>query len=108
MGEGPFLDSPLRMCLTKEFLAGSGMRASSGNAAALMMYLKAHCGLEIENDSLSSVGADVPFLAGDADLALVEGLGEKDPAAGPSERPEVGHRVPVLEIRHIRRVQGDR
>jgi 4-diphosphocytidyl-2-C-methyl-D-erythritol kinase len=68
---------PLRMCLTKEFLAGSGIGAGSGNAAALMMYLKAHCGLEIENDSLSSVGADVPFLAGDADLALVEGLGEK-------------------------------
>ncbi len=68
---------PLRMCLTKEFLAGSGIGAGSGNAAVLMMYLKAHCGLEIENDSLSSVGADVPFLAGDADLALVEGLGEK-------------------------------
>jgi len=54
---------PLRMCLTKEFLAGSGIGAGSGNAAALLLFLLALCGLEIENDSLSSVGADVPFLA---------------------------------------------
>lgn len=68
---------PLRMRLTKEFPAGSGIGAGSGNAAALLMHLKAYYGLDIENGSLSAVGADIPFLAGDAGLALVEGLGEK-------------------------------
>lgn len=67
---------PLKMRLIKKFPAQSGIGAGSGNAAALLTYLRSFDGLDIEDRSLSSVGADVPFLAGDNDLALVGGLGE--------------------------------
>ncbi|NLD05420.1 MAG: 4-diphosphocytidyl-2C-methyl-D-erythritol kinase [Synergistaceae bacterium] len=68
---------PLHMCLKKEIPTGSGVGAGSGNAAVLLRWLKENYGLEIESGSVSQIGADVPFLAGDADLAIVSGLGEK-------------------------------
>ncbi len=67
---------PLRMSLKKEFPTGSGIGAGSGNAAALLAYLKVCYGFNIGNRQLLKVGADVPFLAGNADTALVGGLGE--------------------------------
>lgn len=74
---------PLQMCLKKEYPTGSGVGAGSGNAAALLWWLNTNYGLDIENGPVSQIGADVPFLAGKADLAIVGGLGEKmEPLAG--------------------------
>lgn len=68
---------PLRMSLKKEFPTGSGVGAGSGNASALLRWLEKNYGLEIEISAVSRIGADVPFLTGDADLAIVSGLGER-------------------------------
>ena len=68
---------PLRMFLKKEFPTGSGIGAGSGNASVLLRWLQENYGLKIESGSVFRIGADVPFLAGDADLAIVSGLGEK-------------------------------
>lgn len=73
---------PLRMFLKKEFPTGSGIGAGSGNASALLRWLGENYGLKIESGSVSRIGADVPFLAGDADLAIVTGLGEKVESLG--------------------------
>lgn len=68
---------PLSMTLKKEIPIGSGVGAGSGNAAVLLNWLRRNYGLKVENSSVSQIGADIPFLVGDADLAIVSGLGEK-------------------------------
>ena len=74
---------PLQMRLKKEYPTGSGIGAGSGNAAALLCWLNNKYGLDIENGPVSRIGADVPFLAGNADLAIVRGLGENvEPLTG--------------------------
>lgn len=67
----------LHIRLKKEFPTGSGIGAGSGNSAALLQWLSARYGLDIVNDSISMIGADVPFLAGYTDVALISGIGEK-------------------------------
>jgi 4-diphosphocytidyl-2-C-methyl-D-erythritol kinase len=67
----------LRIRLKKEFPTGSGIGAGSGNSAEMLRWLSFKYGLEIINDSVSMIGADVPFLAGDTDVALISGIGEK-------------------------------
>lgn len=67
----------LRILLKKEFPMGSGIGAGSGNSAAMLRWLSTRYGLDIVNDSVSMIGADVPFLAGDKDVALISGIGEK-------------------------------
>lgn len=74
---------PLRMSLKKEFPTGSGVGAGSGNASALLLWLEDNYGLEFEIGEVSRIGADVPFLTGAADLAIVRGLGEKVEPLGP-------------------------
>lgn len=68
---------PLHIILDKQYPAGSGIGAGSGNAAALIMWLKENYGLKYDGAAISRLGADVSFLAMDADAALAEGIGEK-------------------------------
>lgn len=67
---------PLLMALSKHYPPGSGIGAGSGNAAALISWLDKNYDLGAEPELLSIIGADVPFLAGEADIASVGGLGE--------------------------------
>jgi len=72
----------LHIRLKKEFPTGSGIGAGSGNSAAMLRWLSFRYGLDILNDSVSMIGADVPFLAGDTDVALISGIGEKSVPLG--------------------------
>jgi hypothetical protein len=74
MGEGPFLDSPPEDVSDEGISGRQRHRGRQRQRSGAYDVPEGALRLEIENDSLSSVGADVPFLAGDADLALVEGL----------------------------------
>jgi 4-diphosphocytidyl-2-C-methyl-D-erythritol kinase len=68
---------PVDLRLYKRIPTGSGLGAGSGNAAAAIALLRRICA-EIKDAALDlfSVGADVVFLAGDHDVALVRGRGE--------------------------------
>ena len=76
---------PLKMLLKKEFPAGSGIGAGSGNAAALLQWLECRYMLDTSKGPYSEIGADVPFLAGKDDIAIVAGIGEKIAPAGQIE-----------------------
>jgi 4-diphosphocytidyl-2-C-methyl-D-erythritol kinase len=68
---------PVDLRLYKRIPTGSGLGAGSGNAAAAVGLFRRICG-GIKNAALDlvSVGADVAFLAGDHEVALVRGRGE--------------------------------
>jgi 4-diphosphocytidyl-2-C-methyl-D-erythritol kinase len=65
----------LEMDLWKQIPPGSGLGTGSGNAAALVRWLRDRKGVAF-GGSLARIGADVPFLAGDARCARGEGVGE--------------------------------
>ena len=68
---------PLHIELNKKLPIGSGIGAGSGNAATLILWLVKEYGLKADAKSVSKLGADVPFMSGDADMAIVSGIGEK-------------------------------
>ncbi len=68
---------PLAMKLRKCYPQGSGIGAGSGNAAALLMWLKDEYGLNFTAEEAAELGADVAVLAQDNVLSFAEGIGEK-------------------------------
>ncbi|MDO4952808.1 MAG: hypothetical protein Q4E34_03160 [Synergistaceae bacterium] len=68
---------PLEIKLSKRYPQGSGIGAGSGNAAALLVWLKENCGLICTPDEIAKLGADVLALAQDNTLNYAEGTGEK-------------------------------
>ncbi len=80
--------SPLEMTLCKHIPPGTGMGAGSGNAAALVEWLRTFAGIDISRDDLLSLGADIPFLSSTDDIALCGGLGHKIMA----RQTEIPHR----------------
>ena len=68
---------PLQMQLDKNIPTGSGVGAGSGNASALLSYLKEKYNLQISKNQISKLGADIPFLFGNSNLAIISGIGEK-------------------------------
>ncbi len=68
---------PLHMRLDKIYPPGSGIGAGSGNAAALIKWIRNSYGLNVDNEAIAELGADVAFLASDACLAFAEGIGER-------------------------------
>ena len=60
---------PLNIKIHKSIPPGSGLGAGSGNAAAILCWLKAE-------KVAAKVGADVPFLCSGLDRAIVSGIGE--------------------------------
>jgi 4-diphosphocytidyl-2-C-methyl-D-erythritol kinase len=67
---------PVSIRLCKHIPVGSGVGAGSGNAAALLGIFRALRG-EDTVPELSSLGADVAFLAGRDSLALAGGIGDE-------------------------------
>lgn len=68
---------PLQLELEKNMPVGSGVGGGSGNAAALIMCLQKYYGLKTNNIEVAKLGADIPFLSGENNIAIVEGIGEK-------------------------------
>ncbi len=70
----------LRMVLTKNIPAGSGLGSASSDAAAALLGLNERLRLNLQRDDLSTMaaalGSDVPFFLG-APLARCRGKGEK-------------------------------
>jgi 4-diphosphocytidyl-2-C-methyl-D-erythritol kinase len=74
-GDDAFPPADLR--LYKRIPMGSGLGAGSGNAAAVVgLFRRIYCGIKDAALDLVSVGADVAFLAGEHEVALVRGMGE--------------------------------
>lgn len=67
----------LEMELEKKYPDGSGIGAGSGNAAALINWLRKERYFEPDPSAVAKLGADVAFLAGKSDVASAEGIGEK-------------------------------
>lgn len=67
---------PLKIRLEKYFPAGSGIGAGSGNAAALLKWLREKYALEMKEEEISRLGADIAFLASDDETAEARGAGE--------------------------------
>ena len=67
--ENGFKIPPLNVRIHKSIPPGSGLGAGSGNAAAVLLLFGAE-------KIASKVGADVPFLCTDLNMALVSGIGE--------------------------------
>ena len=66
----------LNVKIHKSIPPGSGLGAGSGNAAAILLWLGAE-------KVAAKVGADVPFLCSDHEMAIVSGIGEHiEPAKG--------------------------
>ncbi|MDO4988516.1 MAG: hypothetical protein Q4E17_05810 [Synergistes sp.] len=67
---------PINVSLHKFFPTGSGIGAGSGNAAAILKWLKTNYGAALTDKEIGSLGADVAFLASDYVLAHATGRGE--------------------------------
>lgn len=67
---------PLSMCIEKHFPVRSGIGAGSGNAAALISWIRANYDLKADCNSISQIGADVSFLTLGCNVALAQGVGE--------------------------------
>lgn len=65
----------LRLC--KKYPQGSGIGAGSGNAAALLLWLKENCGLEFSAEESAKLGADISVLAQASNIYYAEGVGER-------------------------------
>jgi 4-diphosphocytidyl-2-C-methyl-D-erythritol kinase len=75
--EQGFPPTPLEIDINKTIPPGTGLGAGSGNAAALIVWARSVYSREILKGTESSIGADIPFLAGHASLARVRGIGDK-------------------------------
>ncbi len=75
---GDLMPEGVDIRIYKHLPQGSGVGAGSGNVAALLRWFRrAVAGDVLDVASLSSLGADVAFLATDDDLALASGVGER-------------------------------
>ncbi len=79
---------PLKIRLDKFFPAGSGIGAGSGNAAALLKWLRENFRLEMTEKEIGRLGADIAFLASDSEMAAARGIGEILTPGG--EAPKLG------------------
>ncbi|WP_455599055.1 GHMP family kinase ATP-binding protein [Cloacibacillus sp.] len=79
---------PLKIRLKKFFPAGSGIGAGSGNAAALLGWLRENFALKMTAEQIGKLGADVAFLASGSEIAEARGVGELLTPAG--EAPKLG------------------
>ncbi len=69
---------PLEVIIEKSVPPGTGLGCGSGNAAALLNYLKESSVQKFHFQKIAaSIGADVPFFCGASRLALAEGVGDK-------------------------------
>lgn len=80
--EQGFPATPLEIDINKTIPPGTGLGAGSGNAAALIGWARHVYSRDILKGKESSIGADIPFLAGQASLARVRGIGDKVEPAG--------------------------
>ncbi len=70
--------SPLEVIIEKSVPPGTGLGCGSGNAAALLNYLKEESASGFQlHEIAASIGADVPFFCTSSRIALAEGIGEK-------------------------------
>ncbi|MDO5115259.1 MAG: hypothetical protein Q4D58_04100 [Synergistaceae bacterium] len=67
---------PLEITLEKFFPTGSGIGAGSGNAGAMIRWLRDFYGAELPEEDTAKLGADVAFLASDNIMATARGIGE--------------------------------
>ena len=74
---------PLNIKIHKSIPPGSGLGAGSGNAAAVLSWLKAE-------KVAAKVGADVPFLCSGKEMAIVSGIGENIESAPKNSLPVHG------------------
>ncbi|MDL2264521.1 hypothetical protein LJC31_07710 [Synergistaceae bacterium OttesenSCG-928-I11] len=82
---GNLMPEGLDIRIFKHLPQGSGVGAGSGNVAALLRWFRhAVGGNTLDVASLSSLGADVAFLATDDDLAFASGVGERLEGVGES------------------------
>lgn len=77
---------PMEITLRKYFPAGSGIGAGSGDAAALLKWLKKTYSIAIPESAVARLGADVAFLASDYGAAYAQGAGE---VLTPADAPDV-------------------
>ncbi len=68
---------PLSLKLSKRYPQGSGIGAGSGNAAALLLWLRDNCGFNFTAEEAAKLGADVAVLTRDSALNFACGIGEK-------------------------------
>lgn len=66
----------LKITLKKKYPAGSGIGAGSGNAAAMITWLRAKFCFSPANSEIAGLGADVSFLSSGYELAFGGGIGD--------------------------------
>lgn len=66
----------LKITLKKKYPAGSGIGAGSGNAAAMIVWLREKFSFSPDNSEIAGLGADVSFLSSGYELALGGGIGD--------------------------------
>lgn len=74
--EKNLVSRPLRITLKKEYPAGSGIGAGSGNAAAMILWLRETFCCCLSDAEIAKLGADVSFLSSGYELALCGGIGD--------------------------------
>lgn len=67
---------PLEINLWKQIPPGSGLGGGSGNAASLVGWAEKYTGSCIPEETLTCIGADVPFLCRTSQLSLMTGIGD--------------------------------
>lgn len=66
---------PLEIEIYKNVPPGTGLGAGSGNAAAFLLWLYSNFSKAADIEP-EIIGSDVPFLAGNAEMAVIKGRGE--------------------------------
>jgi len=68
---------PLQVRIFKSIPPGTGLGAGSGNAAALIGFLRTRYQLDLPVEAVKNIGSDVHFLLNTKGISLVAGLGER-------------------------------
>jgi len=69
----PFMD----IQILKSIPPGTGLGAGSGNAAALIAFLKERYNVELSDEALKSIGSDVCFFEKSTGVSIVSGVGDR-------------------------------